>query len=631
MRLKWFNMARNSKIIIKVIGVIIIPFMLFICTTIESFAAEENSNAVVTGLMAKAYTYNSIRLSWNPVDDALGYNIYREQYDNHIGASDRKNQNEYKLLTSIRDGNCCEYIDNNINGEYYYTVAPIFNESGKETVGNRCIQATGKTVDVSSSGSVDQYYPVLTQFEILNKELTTPGTLDIYIKASDEGSGIKEVMVEMLELPYSKYRAAVSYANFNHEKSIDQIIHFPFAARNNASDYVMCILTISDDNNTYCFKFDERDSNNIITLKDEFDIEFTGTLSNTSLENELSKMDEGKAVLLKIDEYSKGVIKKECLDAIAGQDKKIIVYCDDSGSLQWVFDGKKIIGDTKDLNLNVSLTRVNGDIYGSENDLLRLDYYDNGQLPGYVEFRIKSDYIRSLYNISNKLFLYHILGNELNYESDCDLIQDGENTSCSFELNHNSSFVLSGQELGKTIKSPVKNILVTQISLTGISKKIAAGKKIQLTANVLPENATDKAVTWKSSNPKVATVTQTGIVTIKKKTGGKYVTITATAKNDSKVKATYKIKSMKGVVKKVAIKGKSSVKAGKKLSLKAKVKASKGANNTMKWTSNNEKYATVSSKGVVKALKTGRGKYVTITAEATDGSGKKATKRIKIK
>ena len=88
---------------------------------------------------------------------------------------------------------------------------------------------------------------------------------------------------------------------------------------------------------------------------------------------------------------------------------------------------------------------------------------------------------------------------------------------------------------------------------------------------------------------------------------------------------------MKGVVKKVAISGKKTVKAGKTLKLKAKVTATKKANKKLKWTSSNKKYATVSSAGKVKALKAGKGKKVKITAAATDGSGKKKTITIKIK
>ena len=104
-------------------------------------------------------------------------------------------------------------------------------------------------------------------------------------------------------------------------------------------------------------------------------------------------------------------------------------------------------------------------------------------------------------------------------------------------------------------------------------------------------------------------------------------------KFDTPVKAnlTLTAKWTKIKVKKIKITGKKTVKAGKTLSLKAKVTASKGANKKLKWTSSNTKYATVSGSGKVKALKAGKKKSVKITAMATDGSGKKATVTIKIK
>jgi uncharacterized protein YjdB len=174
--------------------------------------------------------------------------------------------------------------------------------------------------------------------------------------------------------------------------------------------------------------------------------------------------------------------------------------------------------------------------------------------------------------------------------------------------------------------------LVTKLSITGVSKKVVAGKKIQLTAVVTPADAANSAVTWTSSNTKYATVSDTGKVTVKKAGVGKTVTITATAADGSGQKADYKIKIMKNAVTKVTVKAsKKTVKAGKSLKLKASVKTNgKSVNKTLKWSSSNTKYATVSSKGVVKAKKAGKGKTVKITAMATDGSGKKSTVSIKI-
>ena len=180
-------------------------------------------------------------------------------------------------------------------------------------------------------------------------------------------------------------------------------------------------------------------------------------------------------------------------------------------------------------------------------------------------------------------------------------------------------------------KKPSKKVKVTSIRLSGLSKQIAAGKKLTLKATVLPKTASNKKLLWKSSNTKVATVTQGGVVTLKKKTGGKKVTITATATDGSKKYASWKLTSMKGIVKKIKITGSKPVKAGKKLKLKAKVTATKKANKKLLWTSGNTKYATVNAKGIVTTKKSAKGKTVKITVMATDGSGKKKTVKIKMK
>ena len=180
------------------------------------------------------------------------------------------------------------------------------------------------------------------------------------------------------------------------------------------------------------------------------------------------------------------------------------------------------------------------------------------------------------------------------------------------------------------VAAPVK---VSGIAVSSLSNKIAAGKKVQLTVTFTPSNASNKNVIWTSSNPKVATVNQNGVVTFKKKSAGKSVIITATAADGSGAKAVFKLKSMKGVVKKVSISGakKRTVKAGKALKLKAKVTATKGANKKLQWTSSNTEYATVSASGKVKTKKAGKGKNVKITAMATDGSGKKQVVKVRIK
>lgn len=132
---------------------------------------------------------------------------------------------------------------------------------------------------------------------------------------------------------------------------------------------------------------------------------------------------------------------------------------------------------------------------------------------------------------------------------------------------------------------------VQVIKLSGISKKIAAGKKIKLTADIRPTDAVNKNLTWTSSNPKYAAVNSSGVVTTKKAGAGKTVTITAKAADGSGVSAGYKIKIVKHAVKGISLNAKSkSVKAGKKINVKASVKTTgKTANKTLVWTSGNTK------------------------------------------
>nr|WP_288834388.1 Ig-like domain-containing protein [uncultured Flavobacterium sp.] len=84
------------------------------------------------------------------------------------------------------------------------------------------------------------------------------------------------------------------------------------------------------------------------------------------------------------------------------------------------------------------------------------------------------------------------------------------------------------------IKTPDKNgVYVTSVSISGTN--ITTGTTTQLTASVLPSDATSKAVTWSSSDTSIATVSSTGLVTALK---NGTVTITATATDKNIIKAT---------------------------------------------------------------------------------------------
>ena len=82
-------------------------------------------------------------------------------------------------------------------------------------------------------------------------------------------------------------------------------------------------------------------------------------------------------------------------------------------------------------------------------------------------------------------------------------------------------------------------VKVTKITLNKTSATLTQGQTLTLKATVTPGNATNKAVTWSSSNTKIATVSRTGKITAK---ASGTVTIICKAKDDSGKKATCKIR-----------------------------------------------------------------------------------------
>ena len=85
-----------------------------------------------------------------------------------------------------------------------------------------------------------------------------------------------------------------------------------------------------------------------------------------------------------------------------------------------------------------------------------------------------------------------------------------------------------------TITETVKNIEPNSLKINGISNELEVGKKAEILYEILPTNATNKNITWTSSNSSIATVNANGIVT-----GIKAGTCTITATTYNNIKASY--------------------------------------------------------------------------------------------
>ncbi len=167
------------------------------------------------------------------------------------------------------------------------------------------------------------------------------------------------------------------------------------------------------------------------------------------------------------------------------------------------------------------------------------------------------------------------------------------------------------------------------VSISDTKLTVYKGSSKTLKAKVLPEDAKNRSVKWTSSNPKVATVNSKGKVT-GKSNGTAVITVKTADKgyNGKGYSATCKV-TVKTKPESIKISGKTStIYTTKSLALTAKVSPSGAELKGVKWSSSNEKVATVNKKGVVTAV--GAGKVV-ITAKSSDNSKVKGTYKITVK
>lgn len=186
------------------------------------------------------------------------------------------------------------------------------------------------------------------------------------------------------------------------------------------------------------------------------------------------------------------------------------------------------------------------------------------------------------------------------------------------------AFVSSPSALAKSAKK--KSVTVSKVAVTNLTKGVlyvAKGKTVAIKTEVKGAKKANKKVTYKTKSQKIAKVNKKGVV--KGVKIGK-TKITVTSKANKKKKATVKVQ-VTAPAKSVKLnKTSGSLNVGSKTTLKATV-AGKGAAKAVKFTSSNEKVASVDKNGVVTAKTAGN---AVITAKTVDGTNKKATCKITV-
>ena len=175
---------------------------------------------------------------------------------------------------------------------------------------------------------------------------------------------------------------------------------------------------------------------------------------------------------------------------------------------------------------------------------------------------------------------------------------------------------------GKTAKCTVtvteSTVVATGISLNKTSISILKGNNETLTATITPSNATDKTVTWTSSNTNIATVVNGKVTGVKAGSA----TITAKTTNGKTANCTVTVTESTVVATGISLNKTSiSIVNGSSETLTATITPSNATDKTVTWTSSDSNVATVVN-GKVTGVKAGT---ATITAKTSNGKTAKCT------
>jgi uncharacterized protein YjdB len=198
--------------------------------------------------------------------------------------------------------------------------------------------------------------------------------------------------------------------------------------------------------------------------------------------------------------------------------------------------------------------------------------------------------------------------------------QPAESTTVTLKFNSNGHVIT--RELDVTVQPGVATHPATGVTLDHTTAELTVGQTLTLTATVAPDDASNKTVTWTSSAPAVASVSNAGVVTALSVSGAA-VDITATTV-DGGFTAVCTVSTKAAGSSAVPVTGvtlnrtAAELTVGQALALTATVAPANATNKTVTWTSSVPAVASVNSAGVVTALSVS-GAAVDITATTVDG------------
>ena len=320
----------------------------------------------------------------------------------------------------------------------------------------------------------DRTPPQLKKVTLESKELSKPGILYVTLDFVEEESGLVDCYINTCEVGKTNSSGGGGnswYDNpqFTGSVTLEVPINTKFPAGNHYISYIS--LTDSQENRisyqvdtwyyspTGEYNMDElvaRDEggtyaiiarvpiNNGFTVSEDSISDFEYLVTAPSLIGEIENIPQGGHGVILFN-YNQHTAPAELFDAMKGKDA---TFTFSNNDLQWQWKGTDLTKASKDVDLWVDSWTESGEPYGLTDDVLVIRFADNGELPGPVKMRIKSDYYFKIHGLSGAAYLYFQDGENIyNESSGVTAVLDKNDHWCEFTVSHNSTFIIAPQPI----------------------------------------------------------------------------------------------------------------------------------------------------------------------------------------
>lgn len=204
-----------------------------------------------------------------------------------------------------------------------------------------------------------------------------------------------------------------------------------------------------------------------ISTIEHFDFDSVITIEGNDLEDiDILNLDNDKITMeiiqqiyrldsnitIGVDASNNPIINKSLFEAIRGQNKILIIKYND---VEWIFNGTDI-SESKSLDVSVQITNDINDINEKVNDGIRIEFAENGKLPGKCLIRIyNSEVLNKTLNQQKSNVYYYNEDNGLFNEIalNINITDDGY---YEFYISHNSSYIMTKEKISEEYVTAVK-------------------------------------------------------------------------------------------------------------------------------------------------------------------------------